>query len=284
LKPPPFAYIRPASLNEALDVLASDDGALPLAGGQSLVPMLNMRLVRPTTIVDITRLPGLAGVATTPEGVTVGGRVTHHNLARFPQLGSVSAIAAAVSEIGFQAIRHRGTLGGSLAHADPAAELATVLLSLDATVVLMSTAGERRVAIDDFLVGYYSTERQPGELITAVDIPTPIGLTTGFAEFSRRPGDFGLALCAVAIWDAGGARHARAVIGGLDVRPRRLPILESFLTRADHDGAVGAATSEMLASVTAPTSDIHGSADFRLHLGAEIIRRALHQVEGPVAA
>ncbi|MGA7272110.1 MAG: FAD binding domain-containing protein, partial [Acidimicrobiia bacterium] len=201
MKPPPFAYARPTSLDEALGILAGPGDPLPLAGGQSLVPMLNMRLVRPDTIVDLSRLPTLNGIEAVPSSVTVGARVTHHDLARHRALGPVAAIPRAVSEIGFQAIRHRGTLGGSLAHADPAAELPTLLLALDATITLTSTSGERDLAADDFLVGYYSTARRPDELLTRVEIPTPDGLRTGFTEFSRRPGDFALALCAAAIWD-----------------------------------------------------------------------------------
>lgn len=272
MKPPPFAYTRPTSLTEALEVLAADPDALPLAGGQSLVPMLNLRLARPTTVVDITRIPGLTEVTARPGSVRIGGRITHHALARVPELAMAPALAAAISEIGFQAIRHRGTLGGSLAHADPAAELATVLLALDADVTLTSTSGERRLPLHEFLIGYYSTSRQQGELITSVDVPLPAQLVTGFSEFSRRPGDFALALCAVARWDD---RQARVVVGGLDVRPRRLTVVEDALVEGGEGAAVAVVTPEVLAAATSPSSDIHGSADYRLMVGAEVVRRAL---------
>jgi carbon-monoxide dehydrogenase medium subunit len=279
VKPPPFAYSRPSTLAEALDLLAGDEGALPLAGGQSLVPMLNMRLARPTTIVDIGQVSELLGVQNETGSVTVGARVTHHNLARLSALHAVKALPRAVAEIGFPAIRHRGTVGGSLAHADPAAELTTLLVAIDATVVLASTAGERRLRLDDFLLGYYSTSRRPDELITGVTIPTPPGLATGFAEFSRRPGDFALALCAVATWrQEGGGQAARVVIGGLDVRPRRITSLEDSLVRQPPTEAFEAATPELLATFTSPATDIHGSADFRLQVGSEMVRRALSQV------
>lgn len=279
MKPPPFAYARPSTLSEALTLLAGDDGALALAGGQSLIPMLNMRLARPTTVVDIGQVSGLVGVRNDAGSVTVGARITHHDLARLPELNGIDALPRAIAEIGFPAIRHRGTIGGSLAHADPAAELTTLLLALDATVVLASTAGERTVGVDDFLLGYYSTSRRPDELITAVTIPVPPGLRTGFAEFSRRPGDFALALCAVATWHhEGGGQAARVVIGGLDVRPRRITALEVSLAAQHPAEAFEAATPEMLATATSPSSDIHGSADYRLQVGAEMARRALAQV------
>jgi carbon-monoxide dehydrogenase medium subunit len=279
MKPPPFAYARPTSLDEALGILAGSEAALPLAGGQSLVPMLNMRLVRPDTIVDLSRVPALNAIEAVPSSVTAGARVTHHDLAGHPRLAAIAALPRAVSEIGFQAIRHRGTLGGSLAHADPAAELPTLLLAVDAMVTLTSASGGRDLPLDDFLVGYYSTARRPDELITRVQIPTPDDLRSGFAEFSRRPGDFALALCAAAVWGDGPDRTARVVVGGLDVRPRRLPALETALADGDGAGASELVTTDLLAQATSPSSDIHGSADYRLHVGAEMVRRAIGQLE-----
>jgi CO/xanthine dehydrogenase FAD-binding subunit len=279
VKPPPFAYARPATLSEALALLAGDDGALALAGGQSLVPMLNMRLARPTTVVDIGRVPGLAGVRSEAGRVTVGSMTTHHELARLEELHAIEALPRAIAEIGFPAIRHRGTIGGSLAHADPAAELTALLLALDATVMLASSTGERVMAVDDFLRGYYTTSRRPHELITAITIPVPARLRTGFSEFSRRPGDFAVALCAVATWqNEAGEPEARVVIGGLDVRPRRIESLEASLGRIELSEALEASTPELLATATSPASDIHASADYRLQVGAVVARRALAQV------
>lgn len=246
--------------------------------------MLNMRLARPSTIVDITKVPGLDETWVLPDRITVGARMTHHDLARVPQLTSVRALGTAISEIGFQAIRHRGTIGGSLAHADPAAELATVLLALDASVNLTSSNGERRLPMDDFLVGYYSTARRADELVTSVDIPLPIRLVTGFSEFSRRPGDFGLALCAAAVWEDHGVPTARVVVGGLDVRARRLPVIEQTLLQSGVAAAVEVTTPELLSTTTSPSTDIHGSTDYRLQVGAEITRRALSQVDAWEAA
>lgn len=278
MKPPQFAYAQPRTLAEALEVLAGDHDALPLAGGQSLMPMLNMRLARPTTVVDISRIEDLHNVEAKPGGVTVGALTTHHELARHPELGTVAALPRAVAEIGFPAIRNRGTIGGSLAHADPAAELPALLLALDATVELTSTTGSRTVAMDDFLVGYYSTSRRPDELITSVRVPVPANLRTGFCEFSRRPGDFAIALCAVATWKSdSGTRVGRVVLGGLDVRPVRVPHLEEVLA-ADPTMGPEAVSPELLGSVASPSSDIHGSADHRLQVGAEMARRALTEV------
>lgn len=278
MKPPQFAFAQSRTLAEALDVLAGDDGALPLAGGQSLVPMLNMRLARPSTIVDISRIPDLRKIEVDPGGVTVGALTTHHELARRPELSAVAALPGAVAEIGFPAIRHRGTIGGSLAHADPSAELPALLLALDATVELASTGSRRTVPIDDFLVGYYSTSRRPDELITSVKVPVATDLRTGFCEFSRRPGDFAIALCAVATWQSvAGSRVGRVVVGGLDVRPIRVPQLEELLV-TDPAAALDAVSPELIGAVASPSSDIHGSADHRLEVGSEMTRRALTEV------
>ena len=278
MKPPPFAYLRPTSLQEALEALDDDDGALPLAGGQSLVPMLNMRLARPSTVIDISRIPGLTDVTQQQDSVVIGARVTHHALGQHPALASITALPRAVAEIGFQAIRHRGTIGGSLAHADPAAELPTLLLALDASVNLSSMTGSRSVPMDEFLVGYYSTSRRADELVTAVNLPATTDLRTGFAEFSRRTGDFALALAAVATWTADGTRHARVSVGGLDVRPRRIAALESLLASHGPESAAAAVSSDLLDAETSASSDIHGTAGYRLELGVEMVRRAIEQL------
>ena len=278
MKPPPFAYVRPTSLEEAARELHSDDGATILAGGQSLVPMLNLRIARPTTVVDISRIPGLHGIEMTPESVTIGALTTHSTIETYDWPAPLSALPAGTSHIGYPAIRHRGTVGGSLAHADPAAELPSLMVALDATIDLHSAGGARSVAADQFFTGYYTTARNHDELLTAVNVPVSPGLRTGFAEFSRRTGDFAIALAATATWADSGSRRARVVVGGLDVRPRRIAsIEEALISGGDWREAC---TSEILTAFTEPSDDIHGSADYRLRLGAEMVRRAITQMEG----
>jgi len=278
LKPPPFAYVRPTSLDEAAQHLQSDQGAALLAGGQSLVPMLNLRIARPTTVVDISRLPGLSGIEMTPESVAIGALTTHSAIETYDWPSTLSALPAGTSNIGYPAIRHRGTLGGSLAHADPAAELPSLMVALDATIELHSSDGNRSVAADEFFTGYYSTARNHDELLTRVTVPVSEGLRTGFAEFSRRTGDFAIALAATAVWDDGGVSRARVVVGGLDVRPKRIRPIEEALASGGHWQK--ACTPEVLAAFTEPSDDIHGSADYRLRLGAEMVRRAIIRMEG----
>lgn len=276
MKPPPFAYHRPTNLTEALARLSTDEGAVPLSGGQSLVPLLNMRLARPSTIVDLCAVPGLDAISSHDGQVQIGGRVTHSQLERHDWPAGLEALTTGVHRIGYPAIRHRGTVGGSLAHADPAAELPSLMVAFDATIELTSSGGAREIAADDFFVGYYETARRQDELVTSVAIPTPRGLRSGFSEISRRTGDFALALAAVTTWDTADGRQARAVVGGLDVRPRRIPETEEALISGELIDA--ALTPEILERHVSPPSDIHASADYRLQVGAEMLRRAAREV------
>lgn len=276
MKPPPFAYHRPTTLEEALDRLATDEGAVPLSGGQSLVPLLNMRLARPATVVDLSSIPGLDSITSDEGSVTIGGKVTHAALERHAWPAGFEALIEGVKRIGYPAIRHKGTVGGSVAHADPAAELPCLLVAFDAEIGLASSSGNRTVPADDFFVGYYETARRHDEIVTSVTIRIPPGLRSGFAEVSRRTGDFALALAAVATWDSTDGRQARVVVGGLDVRPRRIPELEQRL--ASGASLEDALADGVLARHVSPSSDIHASADYRLEVGAEMVRRAAQEV------
>jgi carbon-monoxide dehydrogenase medium subunit len=239
--------------------------------------MLNLRVARPTTVVDISRIPGLSGIDMTQESVAIGALTTHSAVETYDWPNSLSALPAGTSYIGYPAIRHRGTVGGSLAHADPAAELPSLMVALDASIDLHSAGGTRSVGAGEFFTGYYSTARNHDELLTAVKVPLSPELRTGFAEFSRRTGDFAVALAAIATWTEAGSLRARVVVGGLDVRPRRISAIEEALINGDDWRE--ACTPEVLAAFTEPSDDIHGSADYRLRLGAEMVRRAITQME-----
>ena len=258
--------------------MSEDEGAVLLAGGQSLVPMLNLRLARPATIVDISGLPGLAGIESTTDHVTIGALATQAAVEAHPWPDSLGALPHAVAHIGYPAIRHRGTVGGSLAHADPSAELPTVTTALDAAIRLRSVRGDRTVPSEEFFVGYFSTACLSDEIVVALDLPLRPGMRTGFAEFSRRTGDFAVALAAVATWEGSRGRHARVVVGGLDTRPRRIdPIEQAVIEGGDWRDHCNA---DVLSSATEPVSDIHGSSEYRLHVGAEMVRLALERMEG----
>ncbi len=196
MKPAPFDYHRPASLREAFDLLDryGDDGRI-LAGGQSLVPALNMRLATPRAVIDINRLPGLDAIRVAPEGLVLGALARHETVERSPLVREhAPLLALAMPHVGHEAIRTRGTVGGSLALADPAAELPACVVALDAIVRVEGRRGRREIAAGDFFRGVYTTALEPGELVTEVVIPrAPGAWRCGFQELARRHGDFALA-------------------------------------------------------------------------------------------
>jgi aerobic carbon-monoxide dehydrogenase medium subunit len=218
MKPAPFDLLRPPTLAAAVAMLAEAGAeARVLSGGQSLGPMLNLRVVQPRVLVQINHLPALAGIAETTDAITLGACVTHAAIAagRTPDLGD-GWLARVAGVIAYQAVRNRGTIGGSLCHADPAADWVIVLTALDATVVLQSTAGIRRMKLPDFMVGPYATALATGEILTAVSIPQrPARATWRYAKACRKPGEFAHAMAALLI--AGTTR--RLVIGALGTTP-----------------------------------------------------------------
>ncbi|QSO47665.1 FAD binding domain-containing protein [Alicyclobacillus mengziensis] len=195
MKPAVFQYLRPTSLEEALSILRDQTDAKVLAGGQSLIPLMNFRLSRPNTLVDISHLQELATISVAEGTVRIGGLVRHQELHENPQIKEVlPVLSKAAGEVGHWAIRNRGTLGGSLSHADPAAELPAAMVALHATLVLESADGAREVPAEEFFLGFLTTDLQPDEIVTAVKIPIPAAKARfGFAEFARRPGDFAVA-------------------------------------------------------------------------------------------
>src|SRR5579884_1140689 len=235
MKPAPFTYLRPDSLPAALAVLAErGETAKALAGGQSLVPLLNLRLARPEYVVDIGRLPGLDGIALADDGaLAVGALVTHRALGESSLVrGRAPLLAECVPLIGHPAIRNRGTVGGSLAHADPAAELPAALVALDATLRVASTRGEREVAAADFFVDLFTTALAPDELLLAARLPPPPP-RTGWAvlELARRHGDFALAgaVAGLTLDRAGACEAARLVLFGVGATPVRAHDAEALL-------------------------------------------------------
>jgi aerobic carbon-monoxide dehydrogenase medium subunit len=218
VKPAPFDLLRPTSVADAVTALAQGGPeACVLSGGQSLGPMLNLRVVQPKLLVQVNHLPDLAGVDETPDAITLGACVTHAAIAsgRTPDLadGWLAGVAGAIA---YQAVRNRGTIGGSLCHADPAADWVVVLMALDATVTLRSSSGARRVAVSDFITGPYATVLVAGEILTAVRIPCPpAGAAWRYLKACRKPGEFAHAMAAALI--AGTTR--RLTIGALGSRP-----------------------------------------------------------------
>jgi carbon-monoxide dehydrogenase medium subunit len=265
VKAAPFEYVRAESVDEVVTTLGRADGdGKILAGGQSLVPVLALRMARPTVLVDVNRLPGMVSVCPDGDAVEVGALVRHAHLAA---QDAHPLLAEAASWIGHTAIRTRGTLGGSLAHADPSAELPAVAVAVGATVTVAGAAGVRNVDAADLFAGPLMTSLAEDEMITAARFPCPV--RWGFAELARRHGDFAL-VTAVVAETAGGTR---VVVGGVSGVPLRLAGAERVL---DGGGSADEA-AEAVADEVAPTSDLHGSADFRRAMAVEMVRRALRR-------
>jgi len=282
VKPAPFDYRRPETLDEALGIFAElGSDAKALAGGQSLVPAMNFRLARPEVLVDLNRLDPLAYIHEVADGGLRIGAMTRQRAAeRSPVIGRRALLLAeAMPWVAHPQIRNRGTMGGSLAHADPAAELPAVMLALDAQFVLRSSTASRTVPAQDFFTGILSTALEPEELFTEVQIPPP-ALRTGvaFMELARRHGDFALVGVAVALTlnERGDCNSARIVL--LSVGDG--PVLASRASNALIGSVATPARIEEAARVAAetdidPPSDIHASSAYRRQLAKVLVRRAL---------
>jgi carbon-monoxide dehydrogenase medium subunit len=280
MKPAPFRYSSPRSVGEALELLSEHgDEAKVLAGGQSLVPMMSMRLAQPEVIVDINRIGSLASLEVRDDGSwLVGALVRHAALERIEPTGPIAALLKrAAGEIGHLPIRLRGSIGGSLIHADPAAEWPAVVMALEGTLVLESTRGTRRVPASEFVDGPYTTSISDDELLTGIELaPPPPGLATAFAEVSRRPGDFATALAAVRLTaEDGVVTSACVVVGGMPGGPIRCPGAEEAITgisvEAVVPGAVGAAARESCHAY----DDFHAPAAYRLSMASAAVADAV---------
>ena len=279
MKPPVFEYHRPGTVAEALAVLAEvgHDGKV-LAGGQSLVPLLNMRLAAPRHLVDVNWLAGLDEVACGPDAVRVGAlarhaRVEHDRAAT----EAVPLLGQAIVDIAHATVRNRGTVVGSLVHADPAAELPAVLVLLGGSVELVSAGGgARRVAAADFFLGPLESAVRPGELATAATFPRPApGAGSAWVEVARRHGDYAICGVGVLVELDQGLRVAAARAALISVGPVPVPVdLTDALGGQPHDAADWAAAGRLAAEATGPEDDIHASAAYRRHLAGVLTARA----------
>ena len=275
MKPAPFDYVRASTVDEAVAALAASNGeAKVLAGGQSLVPMLNFRVVDAPLFVDINGIEGLDRIEETAGGgIRIGALTRHFALEtsdsvkhRFPVLHE------AMKHVAHLAIRNRGTIGGSLSHADPAAELPAMSVLLDARIVTASAAGAREIAAGDFFIGPLTTALEPDEIVVAVELPgLPAGSGWGFEEFAQRRGDFAVAgVAAVVSMEGQAVTQARIALMGLHDTPVRAHGAEAALVESGIDAAAATARQE-----ADPMNDLHGSADYRRHLTEVLTRRAL---------
>jgi len=284
VKPPPFLYCRPATLDEALALLAEHgDEAKALAGGQSLMPLLNFRLARPSVLVDLGLLGELRGVTRRDGELVVGAMVVQRRAERDPDVGKACPlIPAALRYVGHLQIRNRGTVGGSLAHADPAAELPAVALATGATMVVRSARGGRTIPAAEFFQGPFMTALEPEELLVEVRFPVRDGSRTAFLELARRSGDFAMAGVAAVVTFDGPERVADAGLAGLGVgvTPIRLSGAEAAIVgRALTEEAIAAASAAASAEVK-PLTDVHADEEYRRHLVGVLLGRALRRVRG----
>jgi len=276
----PFDYHAPATLADALALLGRlGDDAKVLAGGQSLVPLLTLRLVRPAAVVDIHGLDELRGVRRDGATLEIGALVRHRALEQGEgALASCPLLPEAAALIGNVRVRTMGTIGGSLAHADPAAELPAVVRVLDGVLIARGPEGERAIPASEFFTGLLSTSLRPGELLAAVRLPLPAG-RAGYAveEFTRRAGDFAVvaALAAVELDGAGRTARVRVAIAGAGPVPVRLAAIERALTGIEPaEPAVRAVVRDLRLEVE-PDDDVHASADYRRHLTRVLTVRAV---------
>jgi len=280
VKPPTFDYLAPTSLDETLAILAElGEHAKVLAGGQSLVPLLNFRLVRPRHLVDLNGVGGLAGIRE-DDGHLVIGAMTRQRAVETSVLvrQRCPLLAEAMPEIGHVQIRNRGTFGGSLAHADPAAELPAVVAALEGELVVRSARGRRVLGPEQFFLGYLTTAIGPGELLVEVRLPvTPARTGCAFLEVSRRHGDFALVGVAATITldEAGVCTATALALTGVGPTPVVAREAVRALVGVKPSGAAFDEVGRRVSATLRPDNDLHASSEYRQHVGGVLARRAL---------
>jgi aerobic carbon-monoxide dehydrogenase medium subunit len=280
MKPPPFSYHDPKTVAEVIGLLSTLDNAKLLAGGQSLMPMLNFRYVQPDHIIDLNRVEGLSYIRETADGMEVGAMTRQRDIEfselvekRFPLMHE------AVRSIGHRQTRNRGTIGGSLCHLDPSAELVSCAMTLDAVVVVEGPAGSHEIAFRDFPLGYLTPAVEPNEVLTAIRfVAWPPGHGYAFEEFARRHGDFAIVSAAVLLQTDSAGRITRAAVtlGGMGATPVRADELEAALLGQAPDAEFLRQACESCRSLDA-LDDVHAPASYRQHLATVMSRRALEK-------
>jgi carbon-monoxide dehydrogenase medium subunit len=282
--PAKFEYVRPATVGDAVRALADGgEDAKVIAGGQSLMPLLRLRLAYPDLLVDVGGLDELRGVTDAGDSLVIGARTTHHDVVRDPLIAQhCGLLAEAAGMVADPAVRHRGTLGGSLAHADPAGDLPAVAVALGATLLVRGPGGEREVAAGDFFVDYLTTSLQPGEILTGIRVPK-LGDGWGYRyeKFHRTAQAWAIVgVAAVARRSNGSVAEARIGLTNMGSVPVRATAAESAAAGADATREALRAAAEHAADGTEPPSDLNGAADYRRHLAKVLTGRALAAAAG----
>jgi CO/xanthine dehydrogenase FAD-binding subunit len=289
MKFPSFGYVAPQTTSEAIEALGSDDEARPIAGGQSLLPLMAFRLSYPTVLVDLGQIDGLSGLSSANGGIRIGAMTTQSEVERSPDVRRAAPLlAAAVSHVAHPVIRNAGTVGGSVAHADPAAEIPVALVALDAVVNVEGPDGPRAVPAREFFVDIFTTALRPRELVVSIDVPSD-GSRWGFTELSRRPGDFALAMAAVRLsMDGDRCSDATVVLGAVDSTPILSHGAGDVLAGSVVDDNVAGEAARVAIDGLDPPGDIHGSGEYRQQVAGVLVKRAianaLSQTNGSVAS
>ena len=282
--PAPFAYARPSTIDEALQAVASGgEDVKILAGGQSLIPVMRLRLAAPSTVVDLGRVQELRGVRDDGDAIVIGAMTTHAAVLEDPLITQhAPLIAEATETVADRQVRHRGTFGGALAHADPAGDLPAVALALDAEFVIAGLSGRRTVGASEFFVDYLTTALQEGEVLVEVRIPKLSGTWGMHYEKFNRVAQAWSIVAVAAVVRREGDRIAEARIGltNMGPTPLRASGVEAALAGAEATREAIAAAAERAAEGTSPSSDLNGQADYREHLATVLTRRAVAVAAG----
>ena len=286
MKPPPFRYHDPRTVPETVALLGRLDNARLLAGGQSLMPMLNMRFVLPDDVIDLNKVAGLDAIRETADGLEIGAMTRQRTLEFDATIARrCPLLAEAVRQVGHRQTRNRGTIGGSLCHLDPAAELVAVAATLDATLTIEGSRGRRSLAFADFPRGYLTSALEPDELLSAVQLRVwSAGHGHGFVEFARRRGDFAIVSAAALLELDGSGRIRRAALtlGGIGTAPVRMTALEHAIVGQAASPTLFREASALCRTVDA-LDDVHAPASYRRHLAGVLSRRALELAHTRVA-
>jgi carbon-monoxide dehydrogenase medium subunit len=279
--PAQFDYVRPGSVDEAVSALRdSGDDAKVMAGGQSLIPLLRLRLAYPSVVVDVSRVSGMRGVREDGDHLVIGAMTTHYEVLHDPLIAAhAGLIAEATKTVADPAVRHRGTFGGALSHADPAGDLPAVAVALGAEFVIAGSGGRRTVPAADFFVDYLQTAVEPDELLVEVRVPKLGGWGFCYEKFHRVAQSWAIVGVAAAVRrDNGSIAEARVALTNMGATPIRAAAVEAALTGAALD-AIGAAAGRAAEGTSAP-SDLNGKADYREHLARVLTRRAVTTAAG----
>jgi carbon-monoxide dehydrogenase medium subunit len=276
--PAEFDYVAPESLDEAVRALREGgEDAKVLAGGHSLIPLMKLRLAAPTLLVDLRRIGDLRGIRANGD-VRIGAMTTHAEIEDSPQLGLLARAAATIAD---RQVRHRGTIGGSLAHGDPASDLPAVLLACEGSVVARGTSGERTVAAGELFSDYLTTSLAPDEIVTEVRLPSPAGWGFGYQKFNRRREDWAMvAVCALVRASGGTCEEVRVGLTNMGSTPLRARAVEDALRGQTLSAESIASAAEQAAEGTEPPGDLNATPDYKRHLARVLCARALKEAAG----